>query len=966
MGIAVANPWWLLLLGVLPAIAFLSYRSLAGLGKWRRLAALTTRIVILTLLVLALAETQTLRENRDLAVLFLLDESESVVPHLRDQALRFVNHAAEEMGPLDLAGLVVFGKEARFETPIERSLEVPRIESEVTGSHTDIAGAIRLALAAFPQGARKRIVLLSDGNENQGLAEKAARAAASRGIPIDVVPINYEHENEVLLEKVVLPEEVREGEAFEVKIIVESFQDGPGVIRLFEDQSLVSSQKVHLAKGKNVFTVKRAVPRKGFFTYEAVVESDLDSLYQNNRGYGYTLVAGDSVVLYLEPRAGDNPHLPAALRKERIKVDVRGLDRMPLGLAEWQLYDLVIIDNIPATDLTERQMLTLESAVKDLGLGLVMVGGEHSFGAGVYQGTPIERALPVEMELKQRKVMPNGALVLIMHTCEFPNGNMWARKISYKAIRTLSAQDYAGVLLYGPGGQDQWLFQLSKVGDRREMLRLINQMSPGDMPAFDPTLRMAWDGLSRVQASLKHILIISDGDPSPPNMKMVRQMVMKGKITISTVSIGWHAGGRGVMKNLALIGRGRSYEVQNPEELPQIFVKEASVVRKSVLFEETFQPKLVQATEVVRGLEDAALPPLHGYVATTAKGRAEVPIIAVIHQKGSIQKDPVLAHWRYGLGKGVAFTSDAKNLWGSDWVSWERNSKFWAQVARWASRTVGRDDFEASVRIEGEVGRLTLDAVDRDGKFLNFLQFEGRVSSPSLKGEELQVTQTAPGRYETTFKADEVGTYFVNLTHTSEDGEQGMYITGVPVSYSPEFLRLKTNETLLHSLHDISGGRELSLQDPRGVFQRDGLVPSRTRQDIWPGLLLAAILLFPLDVFVRRVWIPYEKVWRFLVTAYHRVFRRRGPVTIPSPVERLLKAKPKLKRAGLPLKRFVVKEGATGEEVRPADVGRAPVKEEKPREEKPKEAPKPKEGTPPGTYTGRLLDAKKRAFKRKK
>ncbi|MCZ6688480.1 MAG: glutamine amidotransferase [Planctomycetota bacterium] len=970
MGIDIGNPWFLLLLLVLPGTVFLSYRSLAGLGRTRRITALTLRLLILALLIFALAETQTLRTNEDLAVLFLLDQSESVIPSLRAQALQFVNRAAEGMGAKDLSGLIVFGREARFETAIERSLMVPRIESELTGSHTDIAAAIRLAIAAFPEAAQKRIVLLSDGNENQGLAEKAAQEASALGVPIDVVPIFYEHKNEVLVERLIVPEEAREGEAFDVKIMVDAFQDGPAVLRLFEDQALVSSQDVQLVKGKNLFQVKRKLTRKGFYNYEAVIESDLDSLYQNNRGYGYSMVAGESVVLYLERKAGTNPFLPRALDEENIRVDVRGVDEIPLSLAEYQEFDAIIIDDIPAAELTEKQMLTIESAVKDLGLGLIMVGGKDSFGAGGYQGSPIERALPVDMDLKQRKVMPNGALVLVMHTCEFANGNQWARKITKKAIRTLSARDYAGVLLYGMGGQDQWLFPLSQVRNGNRMRTLIDQMMPGDMPAFDPTLRMAWDGLKGLGASVavKHVLIISDGDPSPPNMTMVRQMVGKDRITISTVAIGTHMRGKGVMAELARVGRGRAYEVTNPEDLPQIFVKEASVVRKSVINDGiVFQPQLVQATEVMRGFETEPFPNLFGYVATTPKGLAEIPLMAMFKKGGKPVEDPILAHWRYGLGKGVAFTSDAKNLWGADWMSWKKVSKFWGQILRWSSRSIGRDDFQTNARIEGEIGHLSLDAVDIDGNFLNFLRFKGRVTSPSLKGQDVTVTQTAPGRYETSFRADEVGTYFVNLTYTDDEGRTGLYTTGIPVSYSPEFLKLTTNDSLLHSIRDLTGGREFSLGDPRGVFQRTGLTPSRSSQDIWQTLLFAAILLFPVDVFVRRVWIPYEKIWNYLVARYQSFLGRGRGAAISSPVERLLKAKPKLKGRGLPLKRFRAREGASTDEVRPAGLV-APIKKKKetPKRSIRKEQAKPSEAEAPQNYTGRLLDAKRRAFKRRK
>jgi hypothetical protein len=486
------------------------------------------------------------------------------------------------------------------------------------------------------------------------------------------------------------------------------------------------------------------------------------------------------------------------------------------------------------------------------------------------------------------------------------------------------------------------------------------------MPDFDTTLRMAHKDLKATRAALKHIVIISDGDPTPPNWNQIIKMAQVDKITISTVAIGLHGGGgwgqgaAQTMQQLAQLGNGRYYLVEDPAELPQIFVKEASVVRKSLIFERPFPPRLVQSTEVVKGLEAARLPELKGYVATTAKDLAEVPIIAEIEKT----RDPILAHWRYGLGKTVAFTSDAKNRWAADWIAWGGYSKFWAQVVRWASRSGSRGEFQATSRVEGEMATLSLDAVDYGGQFVNFLRFQGRFTAPSLEGGEIRVEQTAPGRYETSFRATDVGTYFVNLTFQDEDGNRGYYTTGIPVSYSPEYLKLRTNETFLHGARDLTGGRELSVQDPRGVFERTGLRVSRSYQDIWPGLVLAAALLFVGDIVIRRVWIPWEKIWAFLLVIYGRLMRQRKRVEIVSPVQRLLKAKPKLKGTGIPLKKI-----ETPARLPTKDTIRAPALEDG--EEKKKPVPPPeKKGkedaeSPRQTYTGRLLDAKKRAFKRR-
>ena len=176
-----------------------------------------------------------------------------------------------------------------------------------------------------------------------------------------------------------------------------------------------------------------------------------------------------------------------------------------------QSYDAIFLSNIAAGDLGPDAMRLLESAVRDFGVGLVCIGGDQAYAAGGYRGTPLEEMLPVDMELSSKKVLPNGALAIVCHATEFPNGNQWARDIAYAALAALGPQDEMGIVLWD--GNNRWLFPLAKVGDKTEMGRQISGMNPGDMGDFQGPMQMAYDALAKSTANLKHLIVFSDGDP---------------------------------------------------------------------------------------------------------------------------------------------------------------------------------------------------------------------------------------------------------------------------------------------------------------------------------------------------------------------------------------------------------------------------------------------------------------------
>jgi len=862
MRIYFLQPLALLLFALLPLFWWVS-RRLRSVPKGRRWTSRVLRTIIVSLFILALAQPQFSRRSRDLTVFYVLDESDSVPSDQRQQAYETIEKTAGKMKVHDNAGIIAFGAEPSIEeSPVKQLEFTGNIRSAVSKNRTNVASALRLALAAFPPDTMKRIVLLTDGNENEGASVDVARLAKGNQIPIDVVPLRYQDRQDLQITKLVAPQQSLLQSPFDVKVIVEGRNDTKAKLRLFRDGKLAKDQVVQIDAGKkNVFVLQESLDDGGFHTYRATIEADEDARPENNAAYSFTYVKSKPKVLYIEGDETGTNYLAPALRVQEIELDIGTERDIPYTLDQLQGYDTLILSNVSASSMSASQMKLIERAVHDLGIGLVMIGGENAFGAGGYQDTPIEKALPVSMDIKQKKVLPNGALVIVLHTCEIPSGNTWAREISLAALNVLSSKDYFGLLYWGPrqgtiggagGWGEFWAWEpgLQMAGDKRKMRQIIRGVAPSDMPTFDPTLEMAYKELKDCKAEAKHIVVISDGDPAPPRQELANAIKDEG-ITISTVAIAPHQGATVEnLRQLAYWGGGNYYYPKTATELPRIFIKEATIVRRSMISEKTFNPLSKQYSEILTGV--TAVPPLHGYVVTSIK---ELSTQALVTE----DDDPVLAQWRYGLGKAVAFTSDAKNKWASDWIGWNEYAKFWAQLVRWSMRETSSSNYQVQTNIEAGKGTVVIDALDDQGNFENFLDFQGRVVTPDFDSVPLTVRQIAPGRYEASFPATEVGTYMLSL-ESEKDGKRQLVTGGSALSYSPEYQVSRSNDALLQSIAKESGGTLVEAPAAYTPFLHNLPTGMKPRM-LWPMLALIGLLLTPIDIFVRRVYVDWVEVW---------------------------------------------------------------------------------------------------------
>jgi len=883
----------LLLLPLIALLLILQYRTLSGISRGRMWFAYLLRSSMLVLLLLAVAGLQMVVEKDTLSVFYVLDASKSVPNTERQRAIDFIRKSVEFKQPDDKVGMLLFGGKADWEVSpaVENAKpqffpDAAKVKSRPDTDSTNIALALQRAVSRADEDARRRIVLFTDGRQTSGDAADELKRIVSMGVDVWVVPLRRGSDAEMLVEKVVLPNELLWEQPFDAHVFVYSNINTRAEVRLFLGDKVGKDpdpQTVNLAVGKNRVTFPHLRMHSGGAkeVQATVVPLDArdDTLSENNSAYAFTDVATENRVLILTSDVDEVKHLLAALEGEKMTLDVRSGINLPDSNA-YRAYDCIVLANLARGFLSEEQMKVIKTCVEDQGAGLVMIGGDQSFGAGGYLGTPIEEVLPVSMELRNKEVMPSGALCIVLHTCEFADGNSWGKKISKAAIKTLSPDDFAGLVYYNHGPGEMWAFKPAKV--RPQMFQLIDGCDPGDMPTLDPIVAMATTALKNLpNVSLKHCIVITDGDPSPPTTSTLAA-AKAAKISITVITIAPHGGGDiGAMKRIAAETGGRYYSADDPRKLPQIFIKEAAVVRKSLIRSDE------KGIPIALGVQGPTLkefgnkfPDVHAFVVTEPKTRAEMQLYTVVEG----QKVPILSSWHVGLGKSVAFTSDATNRWATNWVSWPSYKKFWANTLTWASRQRMPSNHTVTTRIEGETARVIVEGLNEKGEYLNFAKLIGNAIDPDVtragkddgKTYELEFLMTAPGRYEATFPVQKAGAYAITVIDQSDPKKPNAIVTGLANSYSAEFLHLDADEALLEKLGKIASDhskaenkssrlKDLNTLDPKtsGVYAHD-LPPSKQPTDLFWPLLLVALCLFPLDIAVRRLALDPEKGFLFV------------------------------------------------------------------------------------------------------
>lgn len=853
------RPWWLLGLAALLVLVYYFRHSLVDFSRRQMITSLALRASIAVLLILALAGLNLLRPTREQFVVFAVDRSLSIGDEARKAADDYVARAVAGVGGNRYAilpfasepGEVRLGTSSKPATPTPKPSTSPGQPSAadqkadpagLDAKGTDIASALEVAAAAVPPFYVPKVVLVSDGNATTGEALKAAAALQGK-VEVSTVPLPARKDPEVQLSAVNAPPQVQQGEPFNVEVVIDAnHADDAGQVEIYRGDVKVADQKVKLKAGENRVTLKQSIEQGGLTPITARLRGYRDTLLDNNSDFGLVFTAGKPRVLLVESDLEQVKHLTWALEEQNMQVDVRPPRGAPDNLAELQNYDLLILSNVPATSLTRLQMEVARTYVKDLGGGLIMLGGDQSFGLGGYYKTTLEEILPVRSDFEKEKEKPSLAMMLVVDKSGSMGGEKieMAKEAARAAVELLGPADQVGVLAFE--GENFWVSELHPCTDKGFVLDRIASLEAGGGTVMAPAMEEAYEVLKGAVAKLKHMIILTDGISAPGDFEGIAQAMAADRITVSTVAMGSDAA-QDILEEIARIGNGRYYVAEDPGQVPQIFAKETVTASKSAINEQPFTPTLVRPTQVLSEVGLDEVPFLLGYVVTRPKATSEV-ILAT--EAG----DPLLAWWRYGLGMSVAFTSDAKARWAAEWLNWPQFGQFWAQVARHAQRKSETKGTVVQVARTGRKASVSLDAIDPTGRFLNRATTELTLVDPRLGTKKLPMEQSAPGRYQAEFDTTQAGSYQLMFSQTLNGQVLGQQSRGLAVGY-PDELRLKpVNRDLLQSVAQVTGGRFDPA--PEAVFAPPTRsVPRAT--PLWPYLVAAAAVLFVFDVALRRI-----------------------------------------------------------------------------------------------------------------
>lgn len=867
------KPIFLALLAVVPLLVLASFRALAALGGFRRIAALVLRSAAIILLIGALAEFQSVRRTDDQTTVFVLDTSRSVPEPLQQSGFDFVRKAAETMRPQhDRVALVTVAGDGRIEQTAYNQLRLEQFTAAPQINETNLAAGLRLARAVLPADTSRRIVVISDGNANAGDTQAELQRLTADEIPVDVLPLSYAHRQEVAFERLMAPTRSREGDRLELGMVLRANQPVKGRILLYHNGLPLDLDPgsenldfpVALDAGLNRLVQPMQLDDRGVHRFRAVFTPDdagADTVFANNEAQSFTIVGGSDRVLIVHEggsQAGADDSISAealaeALREHNLDCTIAAVDDLTLDAAELMAHALVILSNVSAIGLGESQQQALQAYVRDLGGGLIAIGGDQAFGVGGYYRTPLEDILPVVTDRKKLQLLSLSMVIVVDRSGSMMGDKIErAKEAARGAVDLLGPMDRIGVLAFA--GDQDWVVPLMPCENKAAIQRRLARVGSGGGTEMYPALAEAGKALRGSDTNIRHIILLTDGQSTPGDFEALARGLAEEHITVSAISIGSDAD-LDLLKRIAGITGGRFYETNDAAPLPQIFVRETVLAGRTGTYERKFVPTLRGAlgSPMLAGLSAGDIPALHGYDVTSARPLATVPLLRATSEG----VDPILAHWQIGLGRSVAFTSGMWPSWGRDWAAWSGFAKFWSQAARWTARSPDATDFDVRIAVDGTRARVTLEAFDAIDLVRGGLRLAGAVVGPDHAPAPLDLKPVGLGRYEGSFPIAESGSYIVRAAYswTGPDGaaKSGSVQTSINVPYAAEYRELQSNAQALGEIAKRTGGRVLLADAPADVYDPASRRPVEIRQPVWETLLRLALVCFLLDVAIRRV-----------------------------------------------------------------------------------------------------------------
>jgi Ca-activated chloride channel family protein len=831
-------------------------RRRVGVAKRQWRAAVVLRALLVALLIVAVAGLGFVHDADRVATVFVLDGSDSMSGSGRTEALTWVKEALAHQPDGSASGVAVFGRDARVELTVRERQELGQPAVRIDSSRTNLATALRLAAALLPEDARRRVVVVSDGRITEGDTTLESGRLADAGIQVDVHTVEARRGADVAVGAVDGPARARPGDRVDLQARIESTVSAPAVVTLDRDGTELDQRTVDLVVGSNPVSFTVVVPPgdagTGLERYRVRVSSPADTIIENNQGFAPVQIEGVARVLVAEGEGlpGAGRPVAEALRAGNLAVDLIGAADLPAidGLAP---YSSIVLVDVDAQDLTTDQVGALSSSTRDLGHGLVTIGGEHAYGLGGYLHSPLEELLPVVSEVKDPNRRQRVAQVLAIDTsgsmgeCACGPDGVGATKSDLsragadRAIAVLRPDDEVGIL--SVSDQDEWFIDLQPVPPPDVLRAGIGRLVPGGGTNLSTLLTTSADALRKNSAGLKHIILFTDGMTAQSEVDALARQAAdlhdREGMTVSVLAAGQDA--NRTLKEIADAGHGRYYPGKDLRAVPQIMQDEVVRVSRGLVNEGEWAPEITSADEVVRELR--AAPALLGYVATTTKSTATTQM------RIGTERDPLLASWQVGLGRATAWTSDSGQRWAQRWAGWNGNVAFWTGVVK---ATLPSSSGRGGVIARLDGGRLKV-RIETEGAFPDGATGTVRITGPDQQGHDVAVVRTDASTFQGELPVSQSGTYAVGARITAGDSTVLASSTIASQAYSAEYRPGAADPGALAQVAGRTGGRAEVAAD--AVFDPGTLVAGRARVPLAGWSLLAAALIWPLALALSRL-----------------------------------------------------------------------------------------------------------------
>ncbi len=849
MKIAVQYPIFLILIPILATVVIITSRNLRIGRKLRKNMIAGIRIALIASIVCAMADISVSISAPETDTIFLLDVSDSFMDN-REEAINLVKSTLSGLPKHNRAGVIAFGADTKIEQFMSDVNLFTGVDTMPLSSATNMEKALKEGLALFNANAAKRIVLITDGCQNEGDIESMSRVLTTGHVEVNVLKMENSVGEEVYVSDVTVPEKIQAGDTFKVYVTVESNIKTNATLQLYAGKKLSKQENVTLKNGTNSFIFKDTRKKTGFAEYKAVIIPERDTLSINNEYSAYTEAGRAEKILLIEGKEDETDEFQKVLSAANIKYDVFGAESAPSDLDAMNDYKCIIIENTDIDSLPKGFTDNIESYVKDYGGGFAAVGGKKSFALGGYKDTVIEDILPVNMDISQDKKIPEMAMVMVIDKSgsmsDFDNSLSkldMAKDAAASAVDNLRDTDSVGVIAFDD--TYGWKVRIQKASDKEDIKSNIYGITEGGGTSIFPAVNAAYNEIKNSDCQIKHIILLTDGqDGFYEGYPGLIEKLEKSNVTLSTVSIGTDADDN-FLNSLADAGGGRFYNTEEGSELSRIFAQEIYLAQKEYIVNRVFTPNIINTGDILGEEVSEGLPAMAGYIATGIKDKAMQVLTS------DEDNDPVLACWQYGLGRTAAFTSDITNQWTGNYASWAEYPNFWKSIVNWLTDIAVDEGSTVNISQEGNSGKIVYTSKD----YSSSTEVEATCSDREGNTSKIKLSPKSPGVYEGSLELHDAGIYTINVTQKEDEEIKDLHNARLAMQYSQEYVPQK-DTSALDSFVNQTGAAYLENLD--GIFDS---VPEEviSQRNITLPLLIITVVLFLIDVVYRRLDIQIGK-----------------------------------------------------------------------------------------------------------